>query len=207
MGMIIHALRGMHVCVPRNMTQAAGIYQTLLKGDEPALVIEVLNGYRLKERLPHNLDTFAVPLGVPEVLRSGEHVTVVTYGACCRLALEAADQLEKTGISTEVIDVQTLLPFDLPGHILTSLQKTNRIVFVDEDVPGGATAYMMQQVLEEQGGYYHLDAEPRTVTAKAHRPAYGTDGDYWSKPQAEHIFRAVYDLMNESNPEQYPVFY
>ncbi len=204
---IINLVRGMYVCVPRNMTQAAGFYNLLLQSEEPALIVEVLNGYRLKEKLPANVGEFTVPLGAPETLRSGSDVTLATYGACCRPAMEAADMLDQTGISVEVIDVQTLLPFDIDGAIVRSLQKTNRIIFLDEDVPGGTTAYMMQQVIEGQGGYKFLDAEPRTLSAKQHRPAYGTDGNYWSKPEAEHIFECVYDLMHESNPKQFPIFY
>jgi 2-oxoisovalerate dehydrogenase E1 component len=204
---LVNLLRGLHVVVPRNMTQAAGFYNTLLKGDDPAILIEVLNGYRLKERMPANIGEFTVPLGVPEVLRSGTDVTLVTYGACCRLALEAADLLHKTGIEAEVIDVQTLLPFDISGRILESLKKTSRIVFVDEDMPGGTTAYMMNEVIEKQGGYYWLDTHARTLSAKAHRPAYGSDGDYWSKPNTEQIFEIVYDMMHESDPASYPLFY
>ncbi len=207
LGMMIHALRGIHLLVPRNMTQAAGYYNTLLQGDDPAVMIEVLNGYRLKEKLPNNLEVFTLPLGVPEVLREGTDITVVTYGACCRIAIEAAKQLADTGIELEIIDVQSLLPFDIHHHIVKSLQKTNRIIFFDEDVPGGATGYMMQQVLETQKGYQYLDSEPKTVTAKAHRTAFGSDGDYFSKPQVEHLFRAAYELMNEVDSETYPIFY
>jgi pyruvate/2-oxoglutarate/acetoin dehydrogenase E1 component/TPP-dependent pyruvate/acetoin dehydrogenase alpha subunit len=204
---VLNLLRGIYVCVPRNMTQAAGFYNTLLRGDDPGVVVEVLNGYRTKERLPANIGEMTVPLGVPEVLRAGGDVTVVTYGACCRIALEAADRLAQLGIEAEVIDVQTLLPFDLGGRILDSLRKTSRIVFMDEDVPGGATAYMMQQVLEVQGGYSWLDSEPRTLAAAAHRPAYGSDGDYWSKPNREQLFTTVYELMHEAAPASYPLFY
>ena len=207
LGMMLHALRGIHIVVPRNMTQAAGFYNTFLKGDDPAIVIEVLNGYRLKEKLPDNLGEFTVPLGVPELLRRGTDLTLVTYGACCRIAMTAAQQLEQVGISTEIIDVQSLQPFDRKGMILESLKKTNKILFVDEDVPGGATAYMMQNVIEEQGGYYYLDSEPRTLSGTSHRPAYGDDGDYWSKPQVESIFRMVYEMMNEAEPEKYPIFF
>ena len=207
LGMMIHALRGIHLAVPRNMTQAARFYHTFLQGDDPAIIVEVLNGYRLKEPLPTNLDEITVPLGVPEVLRSGEDVTLVTYGACCRLAWQAAEQLAECDIEVEVIDVQTLLPFDRPGLIGASLEKTNRVLFLDEDMPGGATSYMMQQVLERQGGYFHLDSQPRSLTAQPHRPAFGDDGDYWSKPQVEHIFRAVYELMHEADPQAYPMFY
>ncbi len=204
---IINLLRGIYICVPRNMTQAAGFYNTLLLGDDPGMVIEVLNGYRSKELLPQNIGDMTVPLGVPEVLRSGGDVTVVTYGACCRIALEAADRLAQVGIQIEVIDVQTLVPFDVQGCILDSLRRTHRIVFLDEDVPGGASAFMMQQVLEVQGGYAWLDAEPRTLAATDHRPAYGSDGDYWSKPNREQIFETVYELMHESAPALYPLFY
>jgi len=207
MGMIIHALRGVHVCVPRNMTQAAGMYHTLLQGDEPAIVVEVLNGYRLKEKLPENLETFRVPLGIPEVLREGTDITVVTYGACCRLALEAAEQLVPFGVSVEVVDIQTLLPFDREARIVSSLKKTNRILFLDEDVPGGASAYMMQQVLEKHGGYRYLDSAPITLTAKAHRCAYGTDGDFFSKPQTMDIFQALYGMMEEVDPVRFPAMY
>ena len=204
---VIHLVRGVWVCVPRNMTQAAGFYNTLLRADDPAIVVEVLNGYRMREKLPTNIGEFTVPLGVPEVIRPGTDVTVVTYGACCRIADEAAEQLATVGVEVELIDVQTLLPFDLPGTIVESLKKTSRIVFVDEDVPGGTTAYMMQQVLDEGGGYQWLDSRPRAVAAKPHRPAYGSDGDYWSKPNREDVFRAVYDLMHETDPARYPRFY
>jgi len=207
MAAIVHLLRGMHVLVPRDMVQAAGFYNTLLLSDEPGLVVEVLNGYRLKERLPDNIGEFTLPLGVPEVLREGKDVTIVTYGALCRIAEQAADLLGGVGIEAEIIDVRTLLPFDRHGLILESLQKTNRIVFLDEDVPGGTTAYMLQQVIEEQGGYYWLDSEPRTLSAKLHRPAYGTDGSYWSKPNVEQIFETVYELMHEVDPGAYPLFY
>ncbi len=201
---IIHLVRGMYVLVPRDMTRAAGFYNTLLQADEPAIVVEVLNGYRLKERLPDNLAEFTVPLGVPETLRQGRDVTIVTYGACCRIALDAAEKLSKVGIEAEVIDVQSLLPFDIHGKIVESLKKTNRILFVDEDVPGGTTAYMLEQVIERQGGYYWLDSPPRTLPGAEHRPAYGSDGDYWSKPNAETIFDAVYEMMHEVEPERFP---
>lgn len=207
MGMIIHGVRGINVCVPRNMTQAAGMYNTLLQADEPALMVEVLNGYRLKERIADNIDTYTIPLGVPEVLLEGNDVTVITYGPNCRYALEAADRLATVGISIEVIDVQTLIPFDVSHTLVQSLKKTNKIVFLDEDVPGGASAFMMQQVLEVQGGYRWLDSEPRTLSAKENRPAYGTDGDYWCKPGVEHIFETVYDLMHEVDPKAFPIFY
>jgi pyruvate/2-oxoglutarate/acetoin dehydrogenase E1 component/TPP-dependent pyruvate/acetoin dehydrogenase alpha subunit len=204
---LLNLVRGMYVCVPRNMTQAAGFYNTLLESDDPALVVEVLNGYRIKEKLPSNIGEFKLPLGMPEVLREGSDVTVVTYGACCRIALEAAQKLAEVGIEIEVIDVQTLLPFDLQGRILESLKKTNRIVFVDEDVPGGGTAYMMREVIERQGGYFWLDSEPRTLAAKEHRPSYGSDGDYFSKPNRESIFETVYELMNEADPKSFPIFF
>ncbi len=207
MSAILGMLRGIYVCVPRNMTQAAGFYNTLLQSDDSALVIEVLNGYRVKEKVPSNLADLTVPLGVPEILRPGRDVTVVTYGACCRIALEAADKLAAAGIEVELIDIQTLLPFDRPGVIGESLRRTHRIVFLDEDVPGGATAYMMQEVLEKQQGYHWLDAEPRTLAGAEHRPAYGSDGDYWSKPNTETIFATVYELMNEAEPERFPIFY
>jgi pyruvate/2-oxoglutarate/acetoin dehydrogenase E1 component/TPP-dependent pyruvate/acetoin dehydrogenase alpha subunit len=204
---IIHLVRGVHVLVPRNMVQAAGFYNTLIQAEEPALVVEPLNGYRLKEQLPDNIGEFTVPPGVPEIIRSGQDVTVVTYGALCTIALEAADLLNKVGVDVELIDVQSLLPFDINSRILESLKKTSRILFLDEDVPGGATAYMMQEVIEKQGGYWHLDAEPRTVTAQPHRPPYGSDGIYFSKPNVEDIFDAVYEMMNEADPAAYPMFY
>jgi 2-oxoisovalerate dehydrogenase E1 component len=204
---VLNLVRGVHVLVPRNMIQAVGFYNTLLQGDDPAIVVEVLNGYRLKERLPDNIGQIATPLGIPEVLRSGEDVTVITYGAGCRLALEAASLLTQVGIDVEVVDVQSLLPFDVNSSIVESLKKTGRILFVDEDVPGGTTAYMMQAVLEDQGGYWWLDSEPRTLTAMPHRPAYGSDGDYWSKPNIEQIFDAVYEIMNEADPDAYPDLY
>lgn len=204
---IINLVRGMHVAVPRDMTRAVGFYNTFLQSDDPALVVEVLNGYRKKEALPENLAEITMPLGVPEVLREGTDVTLVTYGATCFIALEAAEQLASVGVHVEVIDVQTLLPFDVDASIVESLKKTNRLVCVDEDVPGGTTAYMMQKILEDQGGYHWLDSEPRTITAKDHRPAYGTDGDYFSKPNKQQIFEVIYDLMNESNPAKYPIFY
>jgi 2-oxoisovalerate dehydrogenase E1 component len=203
MGMIINAVRGMYVCVPRNMTQAAGMYNLLLQADEPALVVECLNGYRLKEKLPSNIDTFTVPLGVPEILKHGKDVTIVGYGSTLRIIQDAMVKLESFGIECELIDVQTLLPFDINHSIVESLKKTNKVVFIDEDVPGGATAYMMQKVLEEQGGYQYLDAAPLSISAKAHRPAYSTDGDYFSKPNAEDIFIAIYNMMHEYNPNQF----
>jgi pyruvate/2-oxoglutarate/acetoin dehydrogenase E1 component/TPP-dependent pyruvate/acetoin dehydrogenase alpha subunit len=204
---IINLVRGIYLLVPRNMTHAAGFYNTMLRADDPALIVEVLNGYRIREQLPDNIAEFTLPLGVPEILRSGKDITIVTYGATCRIAMEAARKLGKVGIDVELIDVQTLLPFDIHGVIQESLKKTNRILFVDEDVPGGTTAYMMQEVVENQAGYYWLDSEPRTLTGKPHRPAYGSDGDYWSKPNAEQIFDAVYELMNEVDPKSYPDIY
>ncbi len=206
MSSILNLVRGMYVLVPRDMTRAAGFYNTLLKSDEPAIVVEVLNGYRVKERRPENISELTVPLGVPETVRAGKDVTIVTYGACCRIVMDAAGKLSKAGIEIEVIDVQSLLPFDIHGMIVESLKKTNRILFVDEDVPGGATAYMLQAVIEKQGGYFYLDSPARTLSAKAHRPAYGSDGDYWSKPNAETVFDAVYEMMNEVDPLEYPKF-
>jgi pyruvate/2-oxoglutarate/acetoin dehydrogenase E1 component len=197
MSMIINSLRGMHVCVPRNMTQAAGMYNTLLKGMDPALVIECLNGYRLKEKLPSNLTEFTVPLGVPEIIKEGTDVTIVSYGSVLRIIQQATTVLETQGISCEIVDVQTLLPFDIHHKILESLKKTNRIVFVDEDVPGGAAAYMFNNVMEEQGGYKYLDVAPRTITGKAHRPGYGSDGDYFSKPNTEEIESVIKEMMKE----------
>ncbi len=204
---IIHLVRGMYVLVPRNMTQAAGFYNTLLHSDEPGLIIEVLNGYRLKETLPDNVGEFTVPLGIPEVIRPGVDISVVTYGATCRIVLEAAERLKQIGIDTEVIDVQSLLPFDIHAAILESLKKTGHILFVDEDVPGGTTAYMLQEVIEKQSGYYWLDSPPRTLPGKAHRPAYGSDGDYWSKPNSDQVFEMVYQIMGESDPTNYPSYF
>jgi len=203
---ILGLCRGIHVCVPRNMVQAAGMYNTLLSGDDPAVVVEVLNGYRSKETLPSNVGTFKVPLGVPDVLRVGEDITVVTYGACVKVVQEAAEQLAEAGIQVEIVDVQTLLPFDVHGVILASLKKTSRVVFVDEDVPGGATAFMMQKALTEQGGFQWLDSAPVVVAAQEHRPAYGSDGDYWSKPSRETVFEAVYSVMAEADPARFPNF-
>jgi pyruvate/2-oxoglutarate/acetoin dehydrogenase E1 component len=194
----------MWVCVPRDMTRAAGFYNTLLLGDDPGLIVEVLNGYRLREKLPSNIADMTVPLGVPEVLRPGDDVTVVTYGACCRIALDAAGVLEELGIDVEVIDVQTLLPFDRTGVIVRSLDKTSRVLFLDEDVPGGATGFMMQQVLDDQDGWRRLDAPPRALSARPHRPAYGSDGDYFSKPNREDVVLAVYAIMRESDPRAFP---
>jgi pyruvate/2-oxoglutarate/acetoin dehydrogenase E1 component/TPP-dependent pyruvate/acetoin dehydrogenase alpha subunit len=198
MGMIINALRGIHICVPRNMVQAAGMYNTLLRSDEPAVVVECLNGYRLKEKVPSNLFEMSVPLGIPEVIQEGEDITIVSYGSTLRIIQDAIKEyLEPAGISCEVVDVQTLLPFDINHKIIESLKKTNRIVFIDEDVPGGASAYMFQQVMEIQGGYKWLDVAPRTISAHPHRPAYGSDGDYFSKPNAEDIAQVIMEMMNE----------
>ena len=178
-----------------------------MNSDEPGLIVEVLNGYRLKEQLPDNIGEFTVPLGIPEILRIGDDLTVVTYGVCCRIALDAAEKLSGVGIEVEIIDVQSLVPFDIHGKILESIKKTNRIIFLDEDVPGGATAYMLQEVIEKQGGYYWLDSSPKTLSAQPHRPAYGSDGDYWSKPNAENIFDAAYEMMREVDPAAYPPIY
>lgn len=207
MGMIINSIRGMHVLVPRNLTQAAGFYNTLMAADDPAIVIESLNGYRLKEKMPENIGDFKVPLGTPEILREGSDVTLVTYGSMCRIVMEAAQQLSEIGIKAEVVDVQTLLPFDKHQIILESVKKTNRVAFIDEDVPGGASAFMMQNVLERDGGYFHLDSKPITITAQEHRPAYGTDGDYFSKPSVEDVYERVYQIMHETNPDQFKKLY
>ena len=207
MSLMLSSLRGMHVCVPRDMTQAAGFYNTLLRSDEPAIVVECLNGYRLKEQIPSNVGEFTLPLGRPEVLRPGTDVTVVTYGAMCRLVLDAARQLADVGISVEVIDVQTLLPFDTQHLIADSLRKTGRVVFADEDVPGGATAFMLQEVLDNQDAYHLLDSAPRCLAAQAHRPAYSSDGDYFSKPNVEDVFDTVYELMSEAAPDRFPAIY
>lgn len=203
-GMLLTSLRGVYIISPRNMTQAAGFYNTMLKSDDPSIIIECLNGYRLKERLPDNVGEFTIPLGVPDILKEGTDVTIVTYGSMCRIVMDAAEDLEQFGISCEVIDVQTLLPFDIHHSILESVKKTNRIVFADEDVPGGATGFMMHKVLEEQGAYNYVDSKPVTVTAKEHRPAYASDGDYFSKPNAEDVFEKVYALMSESDPVKFP---
>ena len=197
MALMLGSLRGMHICVPRNMVQAAGMYNTLLLGDDPAIVVEVLNGYRLKERLPDNIGTFTVPLGIPEIVRAGTELTLITYGACVRIAEEAATLLEHHHISIEIVDIQTLLPFDLPSICLASLKKTNRLLVLDEDFEGGASAYIMQQVLEKQGGYRYLDEAPATLVSKPHRPAYGQDGDYHSKPQVEDVVQKVLQMLHE----------
>jgi pyruvate/2-oxoglutarate/acetoin dehydrogenase E1 component len=207
MGMIINALRGIHVLVPRNMTKAAGFYNTLLSTDEPALVIECLNGYRLKEKMPLNLGEFKTPIGVVETIKDGKDITVVSYGSTLRLVEQAAKELLEIGIDVEIIDVQSLLPFDINHDILKSISKTNRLLVVDEDVPGGASAYILQQILEVQKGYFQLDSQPKTLTSQEHRPSYGTDGDYFSKPSAEDIYEKLYEMMNEVNPSKYPSLY
>ena len=204
MGMIINGVRGIHVLVPRNMTKAAGFYNTLLSSDEPGILIECLNGYRLKEKMPNNIGEFKTPIGIPEVTRKGTDITIVTYGSTWRIVEKAAKELSKLGIETEIIDVQSLLPFDINHLIVDSIKKTNRILFVDEDVPGGATAYMLQKVIEEQKAYYFLDSEPKTLSAKPHRPAYGEDGDYFSKPNIDDVFDMVYKMMHEVNPNKFP---
>ncbi len=203
---IINLVRGIYVCVPRNSVQAAGFYNTILRSDDAALIVEVLNGYRRRELVPENIGEFTLPLGVPEILRTGRDVTIVTYGACCAIAEAAATLLETVEIDVEIIDVRTLLPFDIDGVILESLKKTSRILFLDEDCPGGATAYMMQEVIERQGGFEWLDSAPKTLTARPHRPAYGSDGDYFSKPNREHIVEAVYGLMHSHDPVKFPPF-
>lgn len=204
MGMLVNSMRGIYLCVPRNMTQAAGFYNTLFQAKDPAIVVEVLNGYRLKEKMPDNIGEYSVPLGVPEIMKEGSDITLVTYGPLVRYALDAADVLTEMGIHVELIDVQTLLPFDLPQIILQSLQKTSRILFVDEDVPSGGTAYMMREVLETHGGYQYLDSKPVCLSAKAHRPPYGSRGDYFTKPNTEDIILAVSNVMHEYNPTKYP---
>ena len=207
MSLILGSLRGIHICVPRNMTQAAGMYNTLLRGDEPALVIECLNGYRLKEKLPANIGEFTVPIGKAEIMKEGADVTVVSYGSTLRIVIEAAQELEKMGINIEVIDPQTLYPFDIDNTCGASLQKTNKLLIVDEDLPGGGSAYILQKVLEVQNGYYSLDAQPKTLSAKEHRPPYGTDGDYYTKPSVDDVVETVYKMMSEANPAKFPAIY
>jgi pyruvate/2-oxoglutarate/acetoin dehydrogenase E1 component/TPP-dependent pyruvate/acetoin dehydrogenase alpha subunit len=207
MSAMLGSLRGIHVLVPRNFVQAAGFYNTILKGDDPALIIECLNGYRIKEKLPKNLSDICLPLGVPETLKEGKDLTIVTYGSMCRIVMEAAAQLEEVGISAEIIDVQSLLPFDVNHQIVESIKKTNRVIFADEDVPGGGSAYMMQQVLDLQNAYRWLDAAPKAIAAQAHRPAYASDGDYFSKPSVETIFDAAYEMMHEAKPTLFPSLY
>ncbi|PCH68913.1 MAG: transketolase [Bacteroidetes bacterium] len=204
MGMMLNALRGIYILVPRNMTKAAGFYNTMMQSDDPAIIVECLNGYRLKEKLPKNVGEFTTPLGIPEVIHEGTDITLVTYGSCCRIAQAGLKLLNEVGISCEIIDVQSLLPFDIAGQISESIKKTNKVVFFDEDVPGGASAYMLQEVLEKQGAYQYLDAAPKTITAKPHRAAYGTDGDYFSKPNAEDVFQGIYELMSEYEPSKFP---
>ena len=207
MGMIINAVRGIHVLVPRNMTKAAGFYNILLQTDEPALVIECLNGYRLKEKMPVNLGTFTTPIGEVETIREGNDLTVLSYGSTLRIVEQAAAELAEIGIEVEIIDAQSLLPFDINNDTVKSLQKTNRLLVIDEDVPGGASAYLLQQVIEKQGGYRYLDSDPQTLSAKEHRPAYGTDGDYFSKPSVEDVFEKIYDIMHEANSNKFPGLY
>jgi pyruvate/2-oxoglutarate/acetoin dehydrogenase E1 component/TPP-dependent pyruvate/acetoin dehydrogenase alpha subunit len=205
--MLLGSLRGMHLCVPRNMTQAAGMYNTLFRADEPAVVIECLNGYRLKEKLPNNVGEFTVPLGKAEVLEEGSDITVVSYGSTLRLVQEAAEELANFGISVEIVDPQTLLPFDIDKVCASSLAKTNKLLVVDEDVPGGASAYILQKVLEDQNGYFTLDGKPKTLTAKPHRPPFGSDGDYFSKPSVDDIIETIYGMMHETNPTQFPAIF
>ena len=207
MAVLLGGLRGIHLCVPRNMTQAAGMYNTLLNSDDPAIVVECLNGYRLKEKMPNNLHEMRVPLGIPEIIREGRDVTIVTYGSMCRIVMEAARQLEEIDVSVEVIDIQTLLPFDITHRIVESIKKTNRVIFADEDMPGGGSAYMMQHVLDEQNAYRYLDSKPVCLAAVPHRPAYSSDGDYFSKPNVENVFDAVYAMMGEFNPAAFPKIY
>jgi len=204
LSMVINSIRGVYVLVPRNMTQAAGFYNTLFEAEDAALVIEPLNGYRLKEKRPDNIGEYKIPIGVPEILNVGNDITLITYGSCVRIAQEAVEQLKEFKINVELIDVQSLLPFDVNNSILESVKKTNKIVFFDEDVPGGATAFMLQKVLEEQGAYKFIDSEPLTITAQEHRPAYATDGDYFSNPNAEDVFEGIYNMMHNYNPKKYP---
>jgi len=204
MGAIISSVRGMVVCVPRNMTQAAGMYNNLLKGNDPALVVECLNGYRKKEKMPSNLSEMIVPIGVAEVVKVGSDLTVVSYGSTLHMCLSAADELGNMGISVEVVDAQTLLPFDTTGVSASSVQKTNRLVVVDEDVEGGASAYLLDQIINKQGAFNYLDAQPITITSKPHLPAYSTDGDYFSKPSVDDIVEAIYAVMSEGNPARFP---
>ncbi|MGB0347935.1 MAG: transketolase C-terminal domain-containing protein, partial [Balneolaceae bacterium] len=207
MGVILAGARGMHLCVPRNLTEAAGFYNLLMKGDDPAIVIEPLNGYRLKENLPENIGEFTTPLGIPEVVKEGSDISVVSYGSTFNIIQNIVPQLEDVGINIELIDIRTLLPFDLNHIIVDSIKKTNRLLIVDEDVPGGASAFILHKILQEQKGYYHLDSEPRCLTAHAHRPAYASDGDYFSKPNAEDIFDEIYSMMRECEPGKFPELY
>jgi pyruvate/2-oxoglutarate/acetoin dehydrogenase E1 component len=205
--MIINAIRGIHVLVPRNMTKAAGFYNSLLECDEPALVIECLNGYRLKEKKPLNYGEFKTPIGVVETIKEGADITLVSYGSTLRLIEQAAQELLEVGIDCEIIDVQSLLPFDINHDLVKSIIKTSRLLVIDEDVPGGASAYILQHIIDQQDGYNYLDSKPQTLTSKAHRPSYGTDGDYFSKPSAEDIFEKVYAMMNEVDPSKFPDLY
>jgi len=207
MGMLLNGTRGMYLCVPRDMTRAAGFYNTLMHSNDPAMVIECLNGYRIKEKMPNNIGEFRVPLGKVETTREGDDITLVTYGSTWRVVMDAAEKLERAGISCEIIDTQTLVPFDLSHDIVESLKKTNRLLVIDEDVPGGATAYILQKIVEEQDAYNYLDSEPQTLAAKAHRPPYGADGDYFTKPSSEDVFEKVYEMMNEVNPTKFPPLY
>jgi pyruvate/2-oxoglutarate/acetoin dehydrogenase E1 component len=207
MGMIINAVRGIHVLVPRNMTKAAGFYNTLLQTDEPALIVECLNGYRLKEKMPTNLTEFKTPIGIVETIKQGSDITLVSYGSTLRLVEQASKELLEIGIDCEIIDVQSLLPFDIEKGILKSVKKTSRLLIIDEDVPGGASAYILQQIIDEQNAYEYLDSKPQTLASKPHRPAYGTDGDYFSKPSIEDIYEKIYEMMHESNPSKYPSLY
>ena len=207
MGMLLNGTRGMYLCVPRDMTRAAGFYNTLMQSNDPAMVIECLNGYRVKEKLPNNIGEFRVPLGKVEITKEGYDITLVTYGSTWRIVMDAANQLERSGISCEVIDTQTLVPFDFNHDILESVKKTSRLLVVDEDVPGGASAYILQKIIEEQDAYNYLDSEPQTLSAKAHRPPYGKDGDYFSKPSADDVFEKVYGMMSEVNPSKFPTLY
>src|SRR5690554_1364044 len=204
MGGIINLIRGIHVLVPRNMTKAAGFYNTLLESDEPALIVECLNGYRLKEKMPSNIGEFKTPLGVVETIREGNDITLVSYGSTLRIIEQAAKELQEVGIDAEIIDIQSLLPFDLNQDIVKSIAKTNRLMVIDEDVPGGASAFILNEVLNTQNAYIHLDSKPQTLTAQQHRPAYGTDGDYFSKPSVEDVFEAIYKVMHETNPSNFP---
>ncbi|MES2485482.1 MAG: transketolase C-terminal domain-containing protein, partial [Bacteroidota bacterium] len=207
MGMIVNAVRGINVLVPRNMTKAAGFYNTLMETDEPALVIECLNGYRLKEKMPVNLGEFKTPIGVVETIKEGTDITLVSYGSTLRLVEQAAKELQEVGINAEIIDVQSLLPFDVNHDIVKSVAKTNRLLVIDEDVPGGGSAYILQQIIDVQDAYKHLDSKPDTLAAKEHRPAYATDGDYFSKPSVEDIFEKVYGIFNEAKPNEFPELY
>ena len=207
MAMMLSTLRGMYILTPRNFVQAAGMYNTMLKSDDPCILVECLNGYRLKETMPDNIGEYTVPIGVPEVLTVGSDITLVTYGSCVRVAQDGMKLLEKHEISVELIDVQSLMPFDIHNMIVESLKKTNRILFLDEDIPGGASAYMMQEVLEKQKGYRYLDSDPKTLTAAEHRTPYGTDGDYFTKPSAENVFETIYEMMYEADPSRFAKLY